>query len=209
MIDPNLDHIVYATPDLAASIDWLAETLGVQAVEGGRHAGVGTRNYLVGLSATFYFELIGPDREQPDPPSARPFGIDDLTAPRVAGWGIHPPDLDAAVTAARTAGYEPGDIRDLSRRTPDGDVLQWRLSGPAPETYDGLVPFFIDWGTTPHPASGLQPALRLVSFHGAHPQSKDVDGALRAVGASLEVGPGAEPVLEAEFEGPNGRVTLR
>ena len=60
-----LDHLAFATSDLAATIAWFAEATGVQPVEGGRHDGRGTRNYLVGLGPTAYLEIIGPDLERP------------------------------------------------------------------------------------------------------------------------------------------------
>ncbi len=45
----ELDHLVYATPDLDATVAELERRLGVRAAVGGRHPGLGTRNRLVGL----------------------------------------------------------------------------------------------------------------------------------------------------------------
>ena len=41
-----LDHIVFATPDIAMSSEWIADLTGVIATEGGPHVNNGTRNRL-------------------------------------------------------------------------------------------------------------------------------------------------------------------
>ena len=42
--------------------------------------------------------------------------------------------------------------------------MQWRLTPPQIELNDGLVPFLIDWGSTPHPTSRDLPRTRLASW---------------------------------------------
>src|SRR5262245_8798861 len=82
----TVDHLVYATPDLKASIDALEKRLGVRATPGGQHPGRGTRNALIALSSTSYIEIIGPDPEQPKPDLPRQFGIDTLAEGRLVTW---------------------------------------------------------------------------------------------------------------------------
>ncbi|WP_433461750.1 VOC family protein [Spirillospora sp. CA-128828] len=199
----DLDHLVYAGPDLAAAVEDVARLTGVRPVPGGSHVGVGTRNHLLGLGGGAFLEVIGPDPGQPDPAGPRPFGIDDLTEPGLVDWAVATDDLDETIERARAAGYDPGPALDMSRRRPDGELLQWRLTAPRTE----LVPFLIDWGDTPHPAREL-PVVRLLSFEVVHPEPGAVRKDLAALGVESNVREGARPALVARLEGPSGPVNL-
>lgn len=77
-------------------------------------------------------------------------------------YAVHPADIDATVATARAGGYDPGDVSDLSRRTPDGTLLEWRLTRGEHRRID--VPFLIDWGRTAQPGLSDIPTIELVSF---------------------------------------------
>src|SRR5437867_2657347 len=149
----RVDHLVYATPDLQAGIDKLEALLGIRASAGGQHPGRGTRNALIALGPAAYIEIIGPDRDQPKPSASRPFGIDDFSAPRLAAWAMKGENLDKVVADAKGHGVTLGAVAPGSRRRPDGVLLAWRYTDPRTVVADGIVPFVIDWGTTPHPAA--------------------------------------------------------
>jgi hypothetical protein len=210
-VEPTLDHLVLATPDLERTVEEVTARAGVRPVEGGRHVGLGTRNLLLGLGGHAYLEIIGPDADSPAPEGARPFGIDDLTAPRLVTWAVHPPDLDAAVRRARAAGHDPGEPRPMSRRTPTGDLLAWRLTSPSdggPAGADGLWPFLIDWGATPHPTTTGLPGVTLVRLAARHPDPDAVRVGLDALGVRLHVTPGDRPALFAVLAGADGEFGL-
>lgn len=208
MADLRIDHIVYATPDLDAAVEHLAAVMGIRSVPGGRHVGVGTHNYLLGLGDDSYLELIGPDPTQSVPPNQPlPFGIRDLDRPRLAGFAVNAPDIDDVVGRARAAGYDPGDVRDMQRATPDGGLLQWRLTLGG--SYDGLVPFLIDWLDSTHPSRTSPTGCRLASLRGEHPDPEAVRRAHHALGFSLKVETGPAPMLVADIDTPAGRIELR
>ncbi|MEV4011510.1 VOC family protein [Nonomuraea angiospora] len=202
----ELDHLVYAVPDLAAGVIAFAETTGVTPVAGGSHPG-GTANYLVGLGSAAYLEIIGPD---PAAPGARPraFGLEALAAPRLAGWAVRPDDIDETVRRARALGVDPGEVQPLSRRTPAGTLLEWRLTRWADPAAINPVPFLIDWGRTAHPAASGLPQLRLASFTATHPDPDALRRDLAAIDAELEVSKGPEAALRAVLDTPRGSVTL-
>ncbi|WP_053386457.1 VOC family protein [Leucobacter japonicus] len=188
-----LDHIVIAGPDLPALVDWFAERTGVVAAPGGAHP-TGTANALVALTidgqrGPQYIELIGPNPDREDPAVPTTFGIDGLTEPAVQAYAVHPADIDAVVAGARSRGFDPGDVWELSRRTPAGDLLEWRLTGAALDRLD--VPFLIDWGTTTQPGLSDLPTLELVRFVRAEVDAAAVQHALDA----LDLGDGVTEVI--------------
>jgi hypothetical protein len=48
----------------------------------------------------------------------RPFGLDAVHRPRLAGWALACDDIDAAIERARRQGYDPGDAIDMERMSP-------------------------------------------------------------------------------------------
>ncbi|MDN3260476.1 VOC family protein [Streptomyces sp. CSDS2] len=206
-IPPLLDHLVLATPDLDATVADFARRTGVTPAPGGAHPGLGTRNHLVGLGGRSYLELIGPDPEQPEPAGPRPFGVDRLAAPTVPAWAISPPDLDEAITRARTRGVDPGPPRQMSRRAPDGTVLRWRLTDSDAGAVPDPVPFLIDWGDSRHPAASGLPVTPLLAVSASVPDPAAVRARLAALGTSLDLTEGPT-ALSFTVDTPNGPVVF-
>ncbi len=204
-----LDHVVIAGPDLAALVDWFADRTGVTAAPGGVHPR-GTANALIaftvaGARGPHYLELIGPDPAARTPPDT--FGIADLDGPRIVTYAVHPAGIDAVVATARAAGYDPGDVTDLSRTTPDGTVLRWRLARGDESRPD--VPFLIDWGgDTPHPGLSDLPTLELSSWQRIEPDPERTNLAVRALGldpaAVAETLPGSPARYRLTVTRPDG-----
>ncbi len=205
----KVDHLIYATPDLASGIKEVERLLGVKAIPGGQHPGAGTRNALIGLGDNTYLEIIGPDPDQPKPDQPRRFGIDQLKAPQLVTWAAKGKDLEGIVESARSHGLDLGQVQAGSRRRPDGVLLSWHLTVSPALTEGGVVPFFIDWGATSHPAAGLPKGCLLVALRAVHPDSKRVQAELATVGLTLSVDRGSSPSLIATIRTPNGEVDLR
>jgi hypothetical protein len=205
----RVDHLVYATPDLAAGIARIERLLGVSATPGGQHPGRGTRNALVAIGPATYIEIIGPDRDQATPQEPRPFTIDSLSEPRLVTWAAKESDLESLTKRASAQGIALGDLQPGSRRRPDGLLLTWRYTNPRVVVENGLVPFFIDWGKTPHPAASAVSGGRLVALRAEHPMPERVTAALGHLGLPMQVTKGASPALIATIETARGRVDLR
>jgi hypothetical protein len=205
----RVDHLVYATPDLDVGIRTIEALLGVRATAGGQHPGLGTRNALVALGPTTYLEIIGPDPDQPTLPQPRRFGIDQLKEPRLVGWVAKGTRLEDLVRKAHGAGVGLGEVIAGSRKRPDGVVLAWRYTDPNVVLEDRLIPYFIDWGTSPHPAATASRGATLAALRAEHPDPPRVARMLTAIGLNLPVQSGPQAVLIATIDSPKGRVILR
>jgi hypothetical protein len=205
----KIDHLVYATPELETGIAAIEKLLGVRPALGGRHPGYGTRNALVSLGNDVYLEVIGPDPEQPEPEGPRVFRIDELDEARLVTWAAKESALESRVRAASRGGVELGEILSGGRQTPDGAFLSWKVTDPRVIHGHGLVPFLIDWGSTPHPAHSAPQGCALIELRAEHPEAARVREMLSAVGQDLVVNSSSAPALAATIETPRGRVELR
>lgn len=203
----QIDHLIYAAPDLDAAVADLDERFGVHAAGGGQHLGQGTHNTLLGLGGSAYLELVAPDPRQPEPDAPRPYGVDGVTRPGLVGWAVACPGIEDAVARARERGFDPGGVIDGRRVTVDGELLRWRLTRNALTA--GVVPFLIDWGDTSHPAASAPVGLVLASLHVESPDATTVRRALDALDADVEVRPADRPALVARLRGPHGEAELR
>jgi hypothetical protein len=208
----RLDHLVYVVPDLDEAIETFASRLGVAPVVGGRHASIGTWNAILPLDAGCYLELMAVDPANLDPPSALPFGLAKLVAPGLVSWAAATSDIEEAVAAARDRGFDPGAIVDLARETPAAERLTWRLTIGRDLPGDGLAPFLIEWGSTPHPSGVSVSGCRLKAFRCVHPDPAKLRSLLALLGdslaASLRIEHGVDPGLHASLVGPAGEMAL-
>jgi len=204
----TIDHLVYATSDLQDAIKRLKILLGVSAAIGGQHPKWRTQNALISLGPQTYLEIMGPDNTPPDPQSRRPFGLDGLATPRLVTWVVRGNDLQETVAIAWREGLDLGEIQPGSRTKPDGSVLRWKMTDLAKDRKGGVVPYFIDWGDTPHPAAGAPVGCRLQELRIFHPEAERVRYLLSKLGLDQKVEKGAV-ALEATIRSPNGRIVLR
>ena len=209
----TFDHLVIAVPDLAAGVREFEELTGVRTTPGGRHPGRGTANHIVSLTPRgwtgqplTYLEILGPDPQQdPDLAAQSLPGVTRMLAQR---WAAHPDDLDATVAAADEAGVDYGQVFDMSRRTPDGGLLEWRLTRRTPLAHGGAQPFLIDWGTSQHPADTLREAA--TSHEAAGDAGREPAGASAGVPGGFTTAADGVLVLERlEFFGPDPEALSR
>ena len=118
-------------------------------------------------------------------------------------------DLERFADAARQRGVTLGAVMPGSRKRPDGVELTWRYTDPAVVIEHRLIPYFIDWGSSPHPALSAAPGGKLIALRAEHPDPARVQAKLKQLGLDLPVAPGPKAALIATLEGPSGRVQLR
>src|SRR5262249_1368217 len=158
------------------------------------------RNALLSLGPSSYLEIIGPDPEQPRPAGPRRFGLDDLARPRLLTWVAKSGDPEKLVAGARRDQIELGRVIPGSRTRPDGVVLTWRYTDPDVVVADRLVPYFIDWGSSPHPSATAATGAHLVGLRAEHPDASRVQQLLDRLGLGLKVQRGPRPAIIATLD---------
>lgn len=212
---PMIDHLVLATDDLERTVAQLASDWGVTPTPGGVHVGHGTRNELVGIGNGAYLEIIGPDLAQGDHDGGRPFGVDEQRGAALVAWCARPTDdIETAAEAALAHGHDVGEIVSMSRRRPDGVLLQWRLTF-APRRAEGtqhaaLVPFLIDWLDSEHPTDSLRHPVELLELQLQTTEPDRVRAVIDAIGGDprITVQNSEGDSMLARLRTPAGDVTL-
>ncbi len=143
-----LDHVIYAVADLDEGADRFLDEFGLASVAGGRHPGFGTANRIVPLGSE-YIELIAV--VEPEEARRRAFGqIIQDSAAAGGGW------VGYALRTARLDDHADGaDIVEMSRRKPDGTLLNWRVGRLADMAGARRWPFLIQWGVTDDQLPGM------------------------------------------------------
>lgn len=227
----TIDHLLYVGPDLGELVRDIEDRAGVEAAAGGTHPGQGTHNALLDLGDERYLELMAPDPQQTmTSPTATPFmfhrSIAYASTPQLFTWCAKTSDAAAFAAAARSLGLSVATFPG-SRLTPAGTELRWELVTVAGHGLGGVVPFFIDWHDSPHPARSARaartgPGLRLTELELRHPDSRALANLLAALADAasggvatadtdsprLSIVAGAAASLVARFEGTKGAFEL-
>jgi hypothetical protein len=204
----RLDHLVYVTADINESIKHISMKLGVTAVAGGQHPKWGTRNALVSLGPQIYLEIMGPDTTLSRPGLTRPFDIDRLKFPRLATWVCRSENLTKTIELGRQVGVDFGEVQSGSRTKPDGSVLSWSMTDLMMNRENGIVPYFINWGRSIHPAESAPKGCILKELKAKHPNPDYVRSILKAFDLDLPIEYGKAFELNAIVETKEGLVEI-
>ena len=212
----HLDHIVVAAQTLEQGADYLRDLLGVEVPAGGRHQTMSTHNLVMQLGNDAYLEVIAIDPEAEAPRHPRWFALDSAPmravleqGPRLITWVMNTSDLK---TLAASADFDIGRPTELSR-----DALRWEFALPDDGRLlgDGLLPYCIQWHSSPHPSAAMADTgclLQELVIHHNRPRwlSDRLDAIEAAHLVDIEALPDSEtPWLEAVIDTPDGTVTLR
>ena len=204
----QLDHLVYGVPDLEQGINDLEKLLGVRAIFGGQHKGIGTHNALLALSKNSYLEIIAPDPLQQPFGKSMWFGVHNLSQPKLLTYAIKSNNISEQLDQARQLGFQLGDVQKGSRDKPDGTRLSWQLTNPSELIEGGVVPILIDWGDSAHPAESITAICELINLEATHPHAEDLNQKLNAMNVWMKCSQGEEKKLTATLNTPKGIVTL-
>lgn len=206
----RIDHLAFAATDLKEGIQYIEELLGVSVQPGGKHPAWGTHNVLLALGPAVFLEIIAPDPEREDAALPPLFGIDQLTEPKLTAWAAKEAHLAERLAHLQQSGITFGAQQSGRRKTPDGRLLHWQLTDPLTVVGNGVVPFLIDWGQTPHPAATLPQQCSLLDLRIEHPKPKKIRHILQLLDlGEISVTAAREPALIATIQSPRGKVILR
>jgi len=216
----SLDHVLVAVGDLGDSARRFTSRYGLQALEGGRHPGVGTANMIVPLESA-YLELIAAvdTAEAAETPSGRRIAQAVAGGHTFAGWAVRTGDLDALRVHLRERGLDLPEPNPGARRRPDGVLLKWRTQFLTPFEVPSVLPFVIEWsvpaGMHPAEAAARHPsgAGRIRSIRLGDPHASRATEQLRVLlGDDIDAvveDAGSSGVLSVEVETPNGVIVIR
>ena len=198
-----LDHIMYAVPDLEDSMAEIASITGIVPSNGGVHPGNGTRNALLGLSDSSYLEIIGPDKKQNLENTLGELLVSKNTS-GIRAWAVAVSDLALVADVAQDLGFRVRERKEMSRKTPEGSLLEWELlfldGGP-------LLPFFIDWKGSEHPARKAPSGCGLSELLISAEEPKVYQELLNKLHLEVVVSEG-EPAISAIIRSPKGDWSL-
>ncbi|HVP54302.1 MAG TPA: VOC family protein [Candidatus Eisenbacteria bacterium] len=206
-----LDHLLLGCSDLDQGIAFVERRTGVRLALGGVHPGRGTRNALMSLGPLHYLEVIAPDPAQTGALTSRaelPATLRRLAAPTLVTWAVHTSDIVGVAERWRKAGVAFDGPTPGSRARPDGRTLHWQTLNLA-NGRDGLLPFFIQWGSdTVHPSVDAPAGCRLESFAVASPMPGELSAELQRLGIDVLVERASSPHLHARIAGASGTLEL-
>ena len=206
----ELDHLLYAGPNLEQLATDLGRLTGRPTTPGGAHERFGTRNHLVGSQGGTYLELLAPDEDQTGGPFAD--AIAPLTMPSLHAWCVRTDDMSAVADAIKPLGIELATF-DMERKTADGATVAWTSGFPHGDALPALAPFFIEWKGS-SPADALESTVTLRELALMTPDTQPLHAFMEALGgiggpAAVTVETHHVPGLRAAYVGPRGPFALR
>ena len=202
-----LDHIIILIGSLEPFRKEFEADTGVTLTVGGAHPGLGTANLLASIGDGVYMEFMAPDPSL-DEPRGLGARLGAEGEPRIGGFAARTLDMPATVTAVDAAGMSAAGPTAGSRTTPDGSLLAWTTLFAAGHAYGDHLPFFIDWGATPHPSTTAAQGLELLSFQAVHPEPGGLAEIYRRLGIPVTVVAGAPPGWHMRILTPDGERTF-
>ncbi len=202
----RIDHLVWYDANLEQGRGFFAERLAAAPAFGGSHPGEGTANYLASLGDDTYLEILGRDPAQAD--ASLDSEIAALAGSGLYHWACGGIPISDLAARAEAAGL-PCSISAGGRVKPDGTRLDWTCLGVRGHEYGALVPFFIDWHETVHPARSTPRGGSIVEFVAVSPRPASLKAIYDALDVDVAVEQGPTAGIVATIESASGRLMLR
>jgi hypothetical protein len=204
-VPARLDHVVIGVPDLTLGIDWFESTTSVCPVPGGEHPELGTHNAVAGLGGGRYLELLAsnPARDHESPITE---WLARIERPTPFGWAISCTEAPSLADTLTSRGLSVQHLK-LHRASPQGQDLQWQVV-MITHALASLLPFFIDWETTPHPAQSAPQGCQLNTFTLQCDQPGNLTSTLELLGVVAAVSANDKSGFRITIETPAGELSI-
>ncbi len=213
--DVQIDHVIWAVPDLDAGAEYLRDLSGVDPIVGGVHPGRGTRNKLISAGDNMYVEVIAPDPAQlpldpvQNPVQAFADRISRMDGPEVDMFAYASSDLEFMAEAGRELGFEVVGPTPGQRRTPDGELIRWSHVDFVGHNFGQFVPFAINWLDSTHPATTSPQGVVIEGITVEHPRAEELRRIYEALRIPAEVVYAEEPAIVVHLRSDKGPFELR
>jgi hypothetical protein len=191
----KIDHVLLFAPTLSQAMTCFEVLTGVEAQPGGAHPDHGSVNALASMG-TSYIELI-----------ARADGRGSGSEIEVIGYAMQCDDIGAVAARGAALGLDVHWM-DGQRMTSQGTLLRWRSFEFEGHEFAGLLPFFIDWGTTPHPSASSPSGISNPRITAFHPDAEKLALIYRNFGINVPVAAHTQPGLRLDIATPKGVVSF-
>ena len=203
----RVDHLVWYCADLAEGERHFTERMDCGSAYGGVHPGEGTGNRLLSLSDATYLEILGRDPAQ----------VETSLDPEVRGlvghglyhWAVGDVDIAELRIKAIAAGLIGSDLVTGGRTLPNGSWLGWKCFGIHNHGFGALVPFFIDWMESEHPAMTAPRGGSLTNIEVFSPGATKLRELYTVLGLDITVTDAPAPGLSATIKSRSGQHVLR
>ncbi len=210
----QIDHVIWAVPDLDRGVDLFKEMSGVTPVVGGVHPGRGTRNSLVSAGENTYVEIIAPDPGQmpldPETTPVQAFAhqISTMSGPEVDMFAFSAPDLEAIKEKAKGLGLEVVGPSPGQRMTPEGVLIRWSHVDFIGHDFGQFLPFALDWLDSPHPSTTSPKGALIEGITVEHPQAEELGRLYEGLGIPAEVVEAEKPRIVVRMRSELGAFEL-
>jgi hypothetical protein len=211
----QLDHVIWAVPDLEEGAAFFKKLSGVEPIYGGAHPGRGTRNNLAAAGKNIYFEIIAPDPAQaPYDPKKEPYKafantIEKLENPEVDMFVFSSDNLEELARKGKELGLEVVGPKKGSRKMTDGFLLEWTHVDFIGHDFGQFVPFAINWGTMPHPSTTSPKGATIEGITVHHPRDQELRKIYETLGVPAKVVHGDTPQIIVHMKSEQGTFEVK
>lgn len=203
----DIDHFIWIAKDYENGKKTIMEKFETAPVDGGKHLGYGTQNALLGLGENLYLEILSPDLEQAQP-NHWSRAIFAANSDGIFHWAAKCSDLKSLHNKALACGYESSGPLAFSRKAPNGEIFSWQLLFLGGHNFGALVPFFIDWGNTPHPSKNIPMGGQLYRFSLASPQANSLRKFMQSLDINVDITQSEIARIDIEVKTKNSTISL-